>query len=82
MGTRKAQPDDVLGDTEEEDNAVPSIEQLELPPERVYWPYALSHLYFLLGTLYAVKLIISGRVGLASFATGRAILIIEFNTAQ
>ena len=56
------------------DRALPNVDNVELPPERIYWLLTLLELYFHAGTLYAFKLFLNGRVGLPSAVTGMALL--------
>ena len=52
----------------------PTIEierQIELPAERICWSLTLLELYFHVGSLYALKLLLEGRIGWATTLTGK-----------
>ena len=46
------------------------IDEVELPPEKIGWPFTLVLLYFHCGSLYFLKLLLEGRVGWATVVTG------------
>ena len=59
------------GFSEQTESKAGNVQNFELPPEKINWVYTITELTHHLATLYVLKFVLEGRIGLANIGVCR-----------